>query len=239
VIHRSTPAPVHRPAWAVDLTSATSRAPAWQIERFSVPEGHLRHSAVLILFAERSASGAERSVTGTRPGDPGGLLGGVPDLDVLLTERAQTLRAHPGQVSFPGGRLDEDDDGPVAAALREAVEETGLDASGVEVLGTLPEVYLPVSDNGVTPVLAWWRRPTPVRVVDTAEVAAVLRAPVRGLVDPANRFQVRTPSGYVGPAFEASGLVVWGFTALLLDRVLDLAGWNRPWDTGRIQEFLP
>ena len=59
------------------------------------------------------------------------------DLDVLLVERASTLRAHPGQIAFPGGRIDADDAGPVGAALREAREETGLDPAGVEVLGSL------------------------------------------------------------------------------------------------------
>ena len=109
------------------------------------------------------------------------------DLDVLLLERASTLRSHPGQVAFPGGRLDPDDDGPVAAALREAVEETGLDPSGVEVLGTLETLPLAFSQNLVIPVVAWWRHPSAVRVVDVAESAAVFRAPVADLLDPANR----------------------------------------------------
>ncbi|HWS49897.1 MAG TPA: CoA pyrophosphatase, partial [Microbacterium sp.] len=91
------------------------------------------------------------------------------DLDVLLLARATTLRAHAGQVAFPGGRLDPGDDGPVAAALREAREETGLDTDGVEVLGSLENIPLVYSRHLVTPVLAWWRHPSPVRVVDEAE----------------------------------------------------------------------
>src|SRR5205085_2231719 len=84
-----------------------------------------------------------------------------------------------GQVSFPGGGQDPSDGGPVDAALREAREETGLDPRGVDVLGQLPPLYLPPSGFVVTPVLGWWRTPSPVRVVDPAEVAAVVRVPLR------------------------------------------------------------
>ena len=102
----------------------------------------------------------------------------------MLTERAHTLRSHPGQVSFPGGRLDPDDDGSVAAALREAEEEVGLDPAGVEVLATFPDVFLAPSQHAVTPVLAWWPAPVPVGVVDRGEVERVLRVPVADLLDP-------------------------------------------------------
>lgn len=209
-----TPAP---PGWLADLTRMPAQTSADQLSRFTPPENHQRRSAVLILF-----SGAD---DGRGPGD------------VLLTERAATLRSHAGQVSFPGGRLDPGDRGPEDAALREAVEETGLDATGVEVVGTLPPLFLPVSDYAVTPVLAWWCRPSPVRVVDPGEVARVVRVPVAELVDPANRCMVRHPSGYVGPGFEVAGLLVWGFTAGLLDRVLHLAGWDRDWDRDRMRDL--
>ena len=112
----------------------------------------------------------------------------MPDeLDVLLVERAATLNDHPGQVAFPGGAVDAGDAGPEAAALREAQEETGLDPAGVVVLGTLPEVGLPVSNFLVTPVLGWWDRPTPVDVVDYGESASVFRVPVADLLNPENR----------------------------------------------------
>ena len=164
------------------------------------------------------------------------LQGGAwPAADVLLTERAATLRSHAGQVAFPGGQIDVTDAGPAEAALREAQEETGLDPLGVEVLAELPDLYLPVSDFAVTPVLAWWHTPSPVWIVDTREVAQVVRVPVPELLDPENRFRMVHPSGFTGPAFRASGLLVWGFTAGLLDRLLQLSGWERQWDHSRSQ----
>ena len=116
------------------------------------PPADARRSAVLVLFGEG-------------PHGP----------DVLLIERTAHLRSHAGQPAFPGGGIDPDDDGPVAAALREAEEETGLDPSGVDVLTALPELWLPPSGNVVTPVLAWWRTPSDVTPADVHEVASVAR----------------------------------------------------------------
>ena len=155
------------------------------------------------------------------------------DLDVLLLSRAETLRSHPGQIAFPGGRQDAGDDGPVAAALREAREETGLDVSGVEVLGALPAVPLAYSRHVVTPVLAWWRSPSRVVAVDHAETVEVFRVPVAQLLDPETRFTstiTRMGHTFRGPAFDVDGTIVWGFTAMVLDALFDAAGWTVPWD---------
>ena len=206
------------PTWFAPLAGLVDAARPDQLSRFLPPPGQRRRSAVLMLFA-----GADHESV---PGD------------VLLTERAHTLRSHAGQVAFPGGRVDPGDAGPEAAALREAVEETGLDPDGVCMVGALPDVYLPVSDYAVTPVLAWWRRPSPVHVVDPAEVSRVARVTVAELVDPANRIMVRHPSGFVGPAFVVADLLVWGFTALLLDRLLHLTGWERDWDRTRLRDVV-
>lgn len=162
------------------------------------------------------------------------------DLDVLLLARAATLSSHAGQVAFPGGRIDPGDRGPVDGALREAVEETGLDREGVDVLGTLPELPLPYSSHRVTPVLGWWARPTPVGVVDRRESASVFRVPVADLIDPANRYATRLRRGretLTGPAWliRAAGedQLVWGFTAGILDRIFTRLGWTEPWDEAR------
>ncbi|MCP2636485.1 CoA pyrophosphatase [Microbacterium sp. HD4P20] len=196
-----------------------------------------RAAAVLILFG----------VLDSLPSDHDADARAVSrDLDVLLLARATTLRSHAGQVAFPGGRLDPGDDGPVQAALREAWEETGLDPAGVEVLGTLENIPLEYSLHLVTPVLAWWRHPSPVRVVDEAESADVFRAPVADLLDPANRGvtvirrdgqEWRGP-GFLVPRFDAQSNrmgehLVWGFTGMVLDGLFDRLGWTEPWDDSR------
>lgn len=63
------------------------------------------------------------------------------------------------------------------------------------------------------------------------------RVPVAELADPGNRLRVRHPSGYTGPAFHAKGMLVWGFTAALVDGILRLGGWEQPWDRSRIEDL--
>lgn len=190
-----------------------------------------RRAAVLILF------GALDDVPSDRRAEDAGV---GRDLDVLLLARATTLRAHPGEVAFPGGRIDPGDADPTAAALREAHEETGLDPAGVDVLGTLDPVPLAFSRHLVTPVIGWWRESSPVRVVDVAESAAVFRAPVADLLDPAHRGVTvirRDGQEWRGPAFTVDAATgthtVWGFTAMLLDAVFERLGWTEPWDRDR------
>lgn len=159
------------------------------------------------------------------------------DLDVLLLRRASTLRSHAGEIAFPGGRVDASDADLTAAAIREAAEETGVDVDGVEPLGILPPMPLPVSNHLVTPVPAWWTRPSQVAAVDHAESVEVFRTPVADLVNPANR--VVTELTYEGavfrsPAFTVDGRLVWGFTAMVLDRMFDELGWAEPWNRERI-----
>ena len=91
----------------------------------------------------------------------------------------------------------------------------------------------------MTPVLAWWERPHPVAPADPAEVEHVARIPVAELADPVNRIRVRHPSGWIGPAFHAGNMLIWGFTAGILATLLDMGGWSRPWDSSAPPEDLP
>ncbi len=209
---------VQLPDWLEPVRRAAGELTAADLTQFAPPEGaQTRRGAVLMLFSEGPAG---------------------PDL--LLTERAHTMRSHPGQVSFPGGSVDADDDGPVHTALREAQEEIGLDPDGVDVFGTLPELWLPPSNFAVTPVLGWWRSERPVRVVDPAEVHALYRVAIADLLDPGHRVSVRHPSGWLGPAFLIGAdkdLVLWGFTAGIISRLFDYLGWTRPWDSGVLRDL--
>jgi 8-oxo-dGTP pyrophosphatase MutT (NUDIX family) len=211
------------PQWLSRLAHRVDELPD-VFPQLPAPPSDGRRSAVLILFGPvASPGGGVSDVSAVGP------------VDVLLTQRAMDLRSHPGQVAFPGGAMDAADASPVAAALREAREETGLDPDGVEVLGSMADLFLPPSGYVVTPVLAWWRQPSPVGPVDPREVARVVRVPLDELLDPENRFSVRHPSGYTGPGFAAGGLFVWGFTAGLLARVLIEAGLERAWDERRFE----
>jgi 8-oxo-dGTP pyrophosphatase MutT (NUDIX family) len=200
------------PAWLRRLAAAAAVMDVPRIVRPPVSGG--RHSAVLVLFGQ-----------GT----------GGPDL--LYVQKNEGLRRHAGQPAFPGGKIDDSDDGPVATALREAAEETGLDPGGVEVLATMPELFITRSQFRVIPVLAWWRVPSAVRPVDIGEIAAVERISVADLADPANRVMLRFPSGHSGPAFSIGSMLIWGFTGLITDRLLALGGWERPWDDTVIREM--
>ena len=196
------------------------------------PDSDVRNSAVLILFGELD------SVPAAADAPPYF----APDLDVLLTRRSSGLRNHAGQIAFPGGGVEETDVDRAATALREACEETGLDPSGVDVLGALPDAHIPVSNYLVTPVLGWWRLPSEV-AADRQESVEVFRVPVAELLDPVARgtsrlvYQGRTmrgPAFQLGPQF--GGHVVWGFTAILLSGIFEAVGWEQPWDRERIFE---
>ena len=200
------------PAWLRRLAAAAAVMDVPRAVR--PPDSGGRSSAVLVLF-------------GAGPSGP----------DLLFIQKNEGLRRHAGQPAFPGGKIEDTDDGPVAAALREAAEETGLDPAGVDVLATLPELFIPRSEFRVIPVLGWWREPCAVYPVDIGEIAAVERISVADLADPANRVMLRYPNGHGGLAFRMGSMLIWGFTALLTDRLLALGGWERPWDATTVRDL--
>ena len=193
--------------WLAEVTEFVERAQASDFARSLAPDDFIgRESAILILFAD-GANGPE----------------------LLIIERSRNLRSHAGQPAFPGGGVEPDDDTLVTTALREAQEETGVNPADVAVIGLLPRLYVPVSGFAVTPVVAHWRNPGPVWAADALEVESVHRIPVADFVNPSNRLQWRHPRGYLGPGFEVDGLLIWGFTAQLIDDLLRLL----PWDGSR------
>ncbi|WP_040773080.1 NUDIX hydrolase [Nocardia pneumoniae] len=184
-----------------------------------------RQAAVLVLFGGSPEANPEAQ-------------GGLPaDAEVLLTQRASTMRQHRGQVAFPGGAVDPGDSGPIDTALREACEETGLDRSGVEPFAVLPTLFVPPSRFDVTPVIAYWRTPGQVGVVNESETERVVRVPLVRLLDPANRFVVRSTLGYQSPAFQVDGMLVWGLTGGILAGISKASGWDREWDHEDVRDL--
>lgn len=210
------------PAHILAMVTAASKKASMQASL----TGSARDAAVLVLFSgPRSHPESD----------------GLPDdADLLLTVRASTLRHHAGQAAFPGGATDPGDAGPIHTALREAREETGIDASRLHPLATLERMFIPPSGFHVVPVLAYSPDPGPVAVVDEAETAMVARVPVRAFVNPKNRLMVyRKARGgrFAGPAFLLHHMLVWGFTGQIISAMLDVAGWARPWNTDDVREL--
>ena len=167
-------------------------------------------------------------------------VSGADDLEVVLVQRPGHLRQHAGQVGLPGGAVEPGDADGVAAALREAQEEVGLDPSGVRVLGSLDRTYLAVSDFDVLPVVGVWDGLAPL-TPSPDEVAGILRPTLRQLADPANHgtmpfsaimgedtLRARNVPDLSSPVFWVDGTLVWGFTAGLLVGFLDSLGLQAP-----------
>ena len=208
--------PASLPGWLDPLVRRTAEIGPGELGRIPVPRVGGRPAAVLVLLAEDS-----------RTGEP----------DVLLQVRSPGLSSHPGQVCFPGGGVEDGDDGPVATALREAAEEVGIRADDVRPVAVLPQQYVPPSNFVVTPVLGYWERPGAVAPVDHRETDAVARVLLRVLADPPNRLIVRGPSGCPHPAFVVPGMLVWGFTGGLLAALLTAGGWERPWEPAAVYDL--
>lgn len=142
---------------------------------------------------------------------------------IVLTERRSYDGHHSGEVSLPGGKAEDGDADPAATALREAREEVGLDAdaAGVRVVGTLGEVFIPVSDFRITPIVALADR-VPALIASEVEVASILTPPVSAFLPgaPIEIVERRIgdwPLRYGG--YRIDGLHVWGATARILGQL--------------------
>jgi len=142
--------------------------------------------------------------------------------DVLFTLRSETLRSHRGQISFPGGRIDEGED-VEGAALREMHEETGIEPHDVLVLGRLSDIFIPPSNSFVTPVVALVRRPSQYYISE-AEVNEIFDVPLMRFMDAATKQymkrtifddEVDVPYWHVH-----STVPLWGATAMMLNELL-------------------
>ena len=203
------------PLWAQAASAQLSKATHAHISRFAEPPADARPAAVLVLLRDRGAGP-----------------------ETVVVTRSQALRAHAGQVAFPGGALEPTDDGPVAAAVREATEETSVDPASLHLLAVWPTLWIPVSGFAVTPVFAWCHDDSDITGrSDETEIVSAHALAFNAAATPAFRRLAVYPNRATGPAFDIEGLFIWGFTGLVLDRILHLTGWERPWQPAEVVEL--
>ena len=145
----------------------------------------------------------------------------------VLTVRAGSLAHHGGQVSLPGGGVD-DGESVEQAALREAAEEIGVDPSWVRVIGRLTPLHIPVSGNALHPVVGVSDRRPEFRP-DLREVEQIVEVPISALVDPARLRREQREHGGIWldiPFVELDGHILWGATAMVFAEFLSLIGWR-------------
>jgi len=143
---------------------------------------------------------------------------------ILFIRRSSTLRAHSGEIAFPGGGVDQTDSSPIMAALREAQEEIGLDPARVEVLGVLQPVFTVVSNYLVIPVVAFLPRGLGTLQLQASEVTEIILAPMHDLTNP-GIFHTeewmragRTRTVYF---YDYGSYRIWGVTARILNALLE------------------
>ena len=138
-------------------------------------------------------------------------------LSVLLTQRSEQLKHHAGQISFPGGRIEEHDEGPLGAALRETEEEIGLTPDYISIAGYL-KTAVTGTGYAVTPIVGFVR-PGFTLTLDTVEVSDAFEVPLTFLLDPSNlKAGSREFDGHVFQywEFHYEGRIIWGATASML-----------------------
>lgn len=139
---------------------------------------------------------------------------------LIFTKRTEDLSRHKGEISFPGGMIDPDEDS-LDAALRETFEELGVERAGVEVVGAIPGVHTVVSGVFIEPWVGILRDRnfTP----NQREIAEVIEIPYKALADPSayreQRF-IRRGAMYISPAYDIGPHIIWGATARIVENLL-------------------
>jgi len=151
-------------------------------------------------------------------------------LYTCLTRRPETMKNHPGQISFPGGKVEDEDFSPEDTALREAREEVGIDSAEIEILGCLSDLYVEVSKFSIHPYLGWVDK-KPNFKVNYDEVEEIILFPVGEFVK--NEIVAETNVQTIfGPLkvkyYPCDGKTVWGATAMILSELIEILKAYKP-----------
>lgn len=141
----------------------------------------------------------------------------------LLIRRTEDNGVHSRQISFPGGKSDEQDAAPVHTALREAEEEIGLNTAKIEVIGMLSPLFISPSNFEITPVVAIGERPEQLNP-NPAEVEYIIELPLKNLENLRETADISV-RGYTlrqVPCFNFAGQIIWGATAMVLQELVDV-----------------
>lgn len=144
---------------------------------------------------------------------------------ISFIRRASTLRAHSGEIAFPGGAAEINDVSPIVTALREAQEEIGLSPSRAEVLGIMTPVFTVVSNFLVTPVVAYLPEGPGTLHLQASEVSEIIFLPLQGLADPSiyhTEQWVRDDMAHTVYFYDYGSYRIWGVTAGMLTMLLEL-----------------
>ncbi len=144
---------------------------------------------------------------------------------IAFIRRASSLRAHSGEIAFPGGAMDVSDVSPIVTALREAQEEIGLAPSRVEVLGVMTPVFTVVSNFLITPVVAYLPTGPGSLQLQASEVAEIIFLPLKGLTDPSiyhTEEWVRNNEAHTVYFYDYGAYRIWGATARMFNMLLEL-----------------
>lgn len=175
--------------------------PGRRLKTFDHEKAIVRQSSVLILLFQENGH-----------------------LYICLTRRPSTMKHHPGQISFPGGKVEKEDLSAEITALREAREEVGIDPESVEILGKLSDLYVEVSQFSIQPFLGWTNE-RPFFVLNTDEVEELILLPVDELVrnEVIAETELETVTGWLKIKFYPfDGKVIWGATAMILSELIEI-----------------